>query len=306
MKPSQCLSQFNKRLVELHFSSNTRRAYTRWARNLFLWCKVSDTSQISAHHISSFLSHLCTDQQVRPSTQNQAQCALQFLIDHVLHLDDEIPPFQRCCNTKPELGVLQKEQAHRVFGLVAGRALLIGQLMYYAGLKLHEVLQLRLRDLDFELLRIAVRDRGHTHYTILPPELKDVLQRRCAAVKRVHLQDSYDNIYIEIRGSFAQCSPDNMELQYLFPGTRTEMETNHDIEFRPTFSASPVYKAYRRAFQSLGLDQNVSCHSLRHSFGIRMVKAGYSIKTIGRLMGHKDRRSTKIYEHWLQRESFSN
>lgn len=306
MLTSQYQGLLQEKLRELHFSSNTRRAYTRWVGNLLTWSRVTDSSEITPQLASEFLTHLCVRERVSPSTQNQAFCAISFFMKHILLHTDDIPEFQRSSLHEKNLGVLRQSEAKQVFGLVAGRALLIGQLMYYAGLKLHEVLNMRIRDLDFRLLRIAVRDCGETHYTILPPELKDILERRVAAVKKIHIQDMHEEMYIEIHGAFSKCSKENVDWQYVFPGTKPEWSEVQQLFFRPQFSASPVYKAYRRAFTSLGLQEHVTCHSLRHSFGVRMVKAGYSIATIGRLMGHKDRRSTKVYEHWLQQQSFSS
>jgi site-specific recombinase XerD len=64
---------------------------------------------------------------------------------------------------------------------------------------------------------------------------------------------------------------------------------------------SILQKAFRRAVVKSGLIKNATCHSLRHSFATHLIEAGYDIRTVQELLGHKDVRTTMIYTHVLNR-----
>jgi site-specific recombinase XerD len=116
--------------------------------------------------VGAFLTSLAVEQRAAPSTQKQALNALVFLLQEALHRDLGDFDFRRAAPRKRVPTVLTREECAALFAQMTGTPKLMAELMYGSGLRLMELLRLRVQDLDLERQRLQVRggkgdqDRG--------------------------------------------------------------------------------------------------------------------------------------------------
>ena len=260
--------------------------------------------------LEKFLTHLAVEKHVAASTQNQALSALLFLYRELLNV--EIPDTSlnvvRARKPKRLPIVLTRTEMQRILGLLEGRSQLIAQLLYGSGLRLSEALRLRVKDLDFETLQITIRGgKGDKdRITMLPEKLVPALQNQLDRVRILYQQDLKQNkLGVSLPEALDRKYPNaprEWGWQYLFPARKYARDPRTGGRLlRHHLGASAVQKAVRNAAQNAGITKNVSPHTFRHSFATHLLEAGYDIRTVQELLGHKDVRTTMIYTHVLNR-----
>ena len=190
-----------------------------------------------------------------------------------------------------------------MLGRLRGRLWLIAALMYGGGLRLEECLGLRVKDIDFGRRVLVVRDgKGRKdRETVLAAKPTDLLRRQLEWVRRQHATLLAD-------GRGAVTLPDALERKYprapwelgwqwVFPAVREYVDTQSGILRRHHLHPTVVQRAFRAAVRAAGITKPATTHSLRHSFATHMLEAGYDIRTIQELLGHRDLNTTMIYAH---------
>jgi integron integrase len=279
-----------------------------WIRRYIVFHHKAHPSTLGAADISAFLTWLATAQPVSASTQNQALAALLFLYAHVLH--QSIGPVEHVVRAKDPVRlpvVLSREEVGVVFSRLDGMLWTIGMLLYGAGLRLEECLELRVKDLDFDRRQITVR-RGKgqkDRTTMLPAAVVDPLRRHLAGVRRIHEAD--------LREGFGRVAlPDALDRKYphaavewgwqfVFPAGRVCRDARWGPPSRFHLHESVVQKAITAAVRRAGLTKRVGPHTLRHSFATHLLEDGYDIRTVQELLGHRDVSTTMVYTHVLHR-----
>ena len=141
-----------------HYSIRTEEAYIYWIRKYIFFNNVRHPQEMGKKEVTAFLTHLAVDKKIAASTQNQAFSALLFLYREVLEI--ELPPIDAVRAKKPENipTVLTREEVSEVLSRLDGTPLLIASLLYGSGLRLLEALRLRVKDLDFAMNQLTVRE----------------------------------------------------------------------------------------------------------------------------------------------------
>jgi integron integrase len=184
---------------------------------------------------------------------------------------------------------------------------LIAQLLYGSGLRLLEGLRLRVKDLNFERCEILVRQGkgAKDRRTMLPISLVEPLRVHLLHVETLHTQDlEHDHGCVYLPDALERKYPNactEWGWQFVFPSNRIAKDPRSGILRRHHLHESTVQKAVRAAAQATGIAKRVSPHTFRHSFATHLLEAGYDIRTVQELLGHKDVKTTMIYTHVLNK-----
>ncbi|WP_228055298.1 integron integrase [Gloeocapsopsis crepidinum] len=258
--------------------------------------------------IEAFLTHLAVQEQVAASTQNQALSAILFLYREVLRqeLDASIDAV-RAKQPRYLPTVLTKDEVRGVIGNLSGVYQLVVQVLYGSGVRLNEGLNIRIKDLDFAQQQIIVRTpKGiESRVTMLPTSLNDLLNEPLQRVRRLHQQDlaqGYGAVHLPY--ALARKYPNaerSWVWQFVFPSNRRCHDPRTEQINRYHLHESGVQKALKQAVFAARIQKRVGCHTFRHSFATHLLEAGYDIRTVQELLGHKDVKTTMIYTHVLNR-----
>jgi len=260
------MTPLRRRMIE----DMTLRNFTPQTIQSYVWCIArfaryfnSSPEHLGAEQVRAFLIHLVQQRRVSLSHYKQVRSALRFLYRVTLGRDDvpeTIPPVKQP-RTLPV--VLSPDEVARFLAAVRNvkhRAILMTA--YAAGLRVSEVTQLRVADIDSSRMVIRVgQGKGRKdRYVMLSPRLLEILRAYWKAVRPRHV---------------------------LFPGS---------IADRPITTGS-IQKVCQRARQAAGLGKNITVHTLRHSFATHLLESGTDLRTIQVLLGHHSFSTTARYVH---------
>lgn len=263
---------------------------------------------MGATEIAAFLSWLATTRRVSASTQNQALSALLFLYRHVLRIElDKIEQVPRARLPHRVPVVLSREEVDQVFANLDGTMWLVAALLYGAGLRLQECLELRVKDLDFDRHEVVVR-RGKgqkDRRTMLPRAMEERLQRHLQEVKRQHERDVAGGVGrvvmpFALDRKYPNAATD-WAWQFVFPAARICRDPQWGPPSRFHLHESAVQKEIASAARRAGLVKCVGPHVFRHSFATHLLENGQDIRTVQELLGHFDVSTTMGYLHVLNR-----
>lgn len=294
-------------MKQKRYAAATQKSYVYWTKRYVRFHGMAHPKDLKAEDVTSFLNHLAVQEKVAASTQNQALCALVFLYRHVLGRAPELfEGLERAKRPKKLPVVLSQEQVRALFEHVPAQKLLAVKLMYGSGMRVSELLKLRIKDIDFDQRAIMLRDpkNGRDRVAILPDSLREPLKIQIEAVARIHRQDVR-------RGKGTVQLPDALELKYpkaatslkwqfVFPASRLSQDEKGSVGRRHMHS-SVLQRAISKASRKAGIQKKVGCHTLRHSFATHLLERGVDIRTIQTLLGHKRLQTTMIYTHVTRR-----
>jgi len=290
-----------------HYGKRTEEAYVRWIRGFIYFHNKQHPKDMGKADIEAYLSYLAVEQNVAASTQNQAFSALLFLYKQVLDLPfaDDIAPIRSKKPVRLPV-VLSQAEVVRLLACMSDESGLMARIMYGGGLRLMELLRLRIQDIDFDNGYLTIRagkgDKDRT--TLLPVSVREALQihlQRVRSIFKKDLQAGHANVWLP--GALAKKypnAPQSWEWQYVFPSKVLSIDPQSGQTRRHHVNESGLQKAIRGARTKADISKRVTSHTLRHSFATHLLESGTNIRVVQKLLGHADVKTTEIYTHVLQ------
>jgi len=267
----QILARMAQDLTLRGLAASTQEDYLAHTR-LFLDWAGRPAEAMDEENIRAYLHYLITAKNLTTATVNTYNAALRFLFAVTLNrnLNYRQIPRQKEVRRLPE--ILTQKEVVRIFentSIFRNKAALMT--IYGAGLRVSEVCNLQIRDIDSESMRIFVRQGkgGKDRYTLLSQINLDTLREYWKAYRPKH--------------------PNG----WLF----LNKDGSDKISYRT------VQSAFNNAVQRAGISKDISTRTLRHCFATHLLEAGTDVCRIKQLLGHTHIQSTTFYLHLLNFDS---
>ncbi len=263
-----------------------------------------DVELLTGEDLKDFLSHLAVKERVAGATQRQALNAGVFLLREVYGKNPgDFGEYSRPPRHRNVPAVLSKEEVRRIFDQLSGTARLMAELMYGAGLRLNELLRLRVKDVDLERLQLAVRaGKGNKdRLTMVPKSLAGRLREHRERLRELHAQDRAGKLPgVELPEALERKWPkagEQFGWFWFFPSRNLLLDHRSGIRRRHHVLDDRFQEAIRKAAATAVPDKRVTPHTLRHSFATHLLEGGTGIRDLQDLLGHADISTTQIYLH---------
>lgn len=246
-----------------NYSHKTIKAYTSCVRSLIQHFGPKHPRELTNEDLRNYLIHLIEKEQYQSSTINQVINALRFLYVELYKRQMQLGDLPRPRKERKLPEVLSEEEVLRIFNAAENlKHKTILMLIYSAGLRVGEVVRIRISDVDEQ------RKLIHLH-------------------KAKGNKDRYTILSTAFMGTLADYLRDYRPREFLFEG---QGDRRH-------YSERSVQAVFERAANDAGITKQVSVHTLRHSFATHLLEAGTDLRYIQELLGHSSSKTTEIYTH---------
>lgn len=306
--PRECdaVQAFRRALRMDGMKLGTERAYVA---NLKAFMKeanlvgLADFGDVGDRHVESHLSNLAVDGNVAASTQNRAFHALLKFFKLVLKRDMGRIEAIRANKGTFVPTVLASEEVGEVFAGLGGVHLVIAHLLYGCGMRISEVLNLRMKDIDFANKQIEIRNSKFSKSRLvpMPDRLIGPLKRWAASREVLHRHDLADGVAsVWLPHALDRKYPNahrELRWQFLFASDRLSRNPRTRRLHRHHLHPDTFAKHLRRAVHAAKQIKHVTSHTFRHCFATHLLWQGTNLREIQGLLGHSDVKTTEIYTH---------
>jgi integron integrase len=315
-KADRGATNWERRLVESlrvgQYQWRTEVTYRDWIWRFAAWLGERSPEEAGEEDIKAFLTHLAVDRAVAASTQRQALNALVFFFREVLGRElGELGGYAPSRKETRIPTVLTPGECRSLFDRLEGMARLMAQLQYGTGLRVMELIRLRVQDMDMDRGLVIVREGkgGKDRVTVLPEGLKPALQAHLAGLKELFNKDREAGVAgVWLPPPVEHKMPavgEHWGWQWFFPSRELSIDPRSGTRRRHHVLEGSYQAAVRNAARALGMAKRVTPHTLRHSFATHLLQAGHDIRTVQDLLGHVQVETTMIYTHVLNKPGVS-
>ena len=259
----KALKDFSDQLILKRYSENTIIVYKEQINRFFNYYSKKDPSELTDENVKEYLLFLLNKKKISFSYQKQVISAIKFYFEKILGRETKKYYFEIPLQRKQTLPiVLTKRELLSFFKELKNiKRLVIFKTIYSSGLRLSELINLKISDIDSEMMLLNIRGgKG----------MKD----------RISILS--EDLLLLLRKYFKQYHPKI----WLFESIESKQ-----------FTPRAIQKMFHQAFDRTGISKHATVHTLRHTFATHMLENGEDVRKIQRLLGHKNIKTTEIYTH---------
>ncbi|MES2367659.1 MAG: integron integrase [Pseudomonadota bacterium] len=284
-----------------NYRDNTIRDYVSDVLDFVMFNGKRDPRTLGPAEVQKFLTMLAVERNVSWKTQNQNLCALVKFYDGFLNQPlGDIGKFMAASKPAFLPVVFSKDEVMRVLAAMRGATKLCAQLQYGCGLRVGEVVRLRVKDIDFGRMVVSVLDaKGGKHRQLqLPTSMVEPLREHLARLKLHFDQDG--GWLVELPNAYGVKNPGAArawEWQYVFSARDLTNDPRDGVLKRYHIFEETVQRAVKIALGVAGITKKAGTHTFRHSFATHLLESGVPIYDVQKLLGHSRVETTMIYNH---------
>ena len=249
-------------LIQKRYSQNTQNIYSCYFKDFYIYFKKENFATITAAQINSYILELIKSKNISISQQNQRINAIKFYFEKVLRKEKQHYELHRPRKENKLPKVLSKNEVRNILSSCNNlKHKCILMLIYSAGLRRSELLNLKLIDIDSERMLIHIRG---------------------AKGKKDRISLLSENLLHLLRQYYKEYRPND----FLFEGQN-----------RGKYSSTSVANILKKASIKAKILKTVTPHMLRHSFATHLLEQGTDLRYIQKLLGHESSKTTEIYTH---------
>jgi len=259
---NEILEQYRNRLIQKRYSKNTISIYCNYFEDFCIYFKNTKLQNILPEQINTYILQLIETKNISTSQQNQRINAIKFYYEKILGKEKQYYDIHRPKKEQKLPRVLSKNEVKRILNSsnnVKHKCILM--LIYSAGLRRSELIDLKISDIDSK--RMVINIRG-------------------AKGKKDRISLLSKNTLMLLRKYYKEYKPKT----FLFEG-----------QDGGKYSATSVANILKHATKKRGIQKHVTPHMLRHSFATHLLEQGTDLRYIQVLLGHSSSRTTEIYTH---------
>lgn len=256
------LIDYHKKLIQKQYSINTVKVYIGEFTDLLYTLKEYPIDQLSSARLKDYFLYLLSSKKYKEAKLNGSINAIKFYFEQVRHQPKMFFDIPRPKKPSVLPKLLSKNDIRKLFDVCQNKKhLLMLKLCYGMGLRVSEIVHIKITDIDSHRMQVAIRGaKGKKdRYTNLP-----------------------ESILTDLRTYYKEFKPK----EWLFEG-----------QYGGQYAKSSVQNVFKQNLKKAGIRKKIGIHGLRHSYATHLLEAGADLRFIQELLGHHSIKTTQIYTH---------
>jgi integron integrase len=304
-------TDWERKLIEVArargLSWRTEETYRGWAVRFAKFIEPRKPWVADGADVGAFLTDMAVQWRASASTQRQALNALVFLMQEALSVHLGELSFRRAAKGASVPMVLSRDEVKRLFAELDGTSRLMAELAYGSGLRLMELLRLRVHHLDLERcqLKVFAGKGDKDRLTVVPESLVEPLRKHVDRLRELFREDreaKLPGVWLPegLNKKYPKAG-EQWEWQWLFASREASVDPVSGLRRRHHAVDTTFQRIIKKAQVAAKIDKRITPHVLRHSFATHLLESGVDIRTVQDLLGHTSVETTQKYLHVMKK-----